>query len=256
MNQNDESNQTINLFDVTIQNVSLNQAVRQIIQQTGVSGLTPVCFMNAHCVNIAANNHEYRSVLQQAPLVYADGVGMQIAARWMKTPLVDNVNGTDLFPQFCEALQETNLKLFLLGGAHGVADELKYNLERQYPKINVVGVHDGFFDENETPQVIETIRNAKTDILLVAMGVPKQENWITTHAAKTGARVAVGVGGLFNFYSGRIPRAPKWMRACGLEWLHRMTQEPGRLWKRYLIGNAAFLLRVFIHARNKNGASN
>ncbi|MBZ0255740.1 WecB/TagA/CpsF family glycosyltransferase, partial [bacterium] len=139
---------------------------------------------------------------------------------------------------------------------HGVAEELKYKLETQYPKLHIVGVQDGFFEEKETPQIIQIIKETKTDILFVAMGVPKQEKWIAKYAAQSGARVAIGVGGLFNFYAGRIPRAPKWMRACGLEWLHRMLKEPGRLWKRYLIGNITFLVRAYFHANNKNGAPN
>ena len=245
MNQGEDAQTSINLFGVALQNVSLDQAVQQIIKRTGVCELAPVFFVNAHCVNIAASDPDYRQILQRAPLVYADGAGMQIAARWARTPLIDNVNGTDLFPLLCETLQETNLKVFLFGGAHGVAEELKYNLETQYPKITICGVQDGFFDEIETPQIIQSIQDAKTDILLVAMGVPKQEKWIAAYAAQTGARVA----GLFNFYSGRIPRAPKWMRSCGLEWLHRMAQEPGRLWKRYLIGNLVFLIRVVFQQR-------
>lgn len=256
MNRNPERQDAIKLFDIPIQNVSLEEATKQIVQQADVTGLTSACFVNAHCVNIAASDKEYLRVLQQASLVYADGVGMQIAARWASTPLVDNVNGTDIFPLLCESLQVTQHRLFLLGGAQGVAKEMKFKLETQYPKLPIVGVQDGFFDEQDAPQIIQAIKETKTDILLVAMGVPEQEKWIANHAAQTGARVAIGVGGLFNFYSGRMPRAPKWMRTCGLEWLHRMLKEPGRLWKRYLIGNTIFLMRVYFYAKNKNGALN
>ncbi len=174
---------------------------------------------------------------------------MKLAARWAGTPLMDNVNGTDLFPHLCDRLQQTDHALFLLGGEPGVAEELRRKLETQYPKLTLSGTRHGHFSDDDNQKVINQINQSNTDILLVAMGVPKQEKWITEFAPKTGARVAVGVGGLFNFYSGRIPRAPKWMRASGLEWLHRFIQEPGRLWRRYFIGNLVFILRVFFQRK-------
>jgi N-acetylglucosaminyldiphosphoundecaprenol N-acetyl-beta-D-mannosaminyltransferase len=91
---------------------------------------------------------------------------------------------------------------------------------------------------------LEAVRESGAEILMVAFGVPKQDKWIATHLNELGAKVCVGVGGLFDFYSGRIPRAPVWMRELGMEWLYRFVQEPRRMWRRYFLGNEVFLFRV------------
>jgi len=111
--------------------------------------------------------------------------------------------------------------------------------------LSVRGHRDGYFTPEELPSVLEAIRDSGAAVLLVAFGVPKQESWIRDHLKETGAKVAIGVGGLLDFYSGRIPRAPEWMREMGMEWLYRFWQEPRRMWRRYFIGNVVFLTRVF-----------
>jgi len=108
----------------------------------------------------------------------------------------------------------------------------------------VSGCHDGFFSPQEETEVIRHIAHSGADLLLVALGVPRQDLWIAQHLRETGVTVAMGVEGLFDFYAGRIPRAPQWLREMGLEWLYRLYQEPGRMWRRYLLGNSIFLGRV------------
>ena len=112
----------------------------------------------------------------------------------------------------------------------------------RFPEVQISGFRDGYFHDEES--LIKTIRESRTDVLLVAMGVPYQDEWIAANLDRLGVRVAMGVGGLFDFYSGRIPRAPQWVRELGLEWAFRLCQEPGRMWRRYIIGNTVFLARV------------
>ena len=116
--------------------------------------------------------------------------------------------------------------------------------KRQYPTLVVAGFRSGYYAPGEEASVVAEIRRARADVLLVAMGAPRQERWLKRHLRHTGAVVGIGVGGLFDFYGGRIPRAPLWLREIGGEWTYRLLQEPRRMWRRYLVGNVAFLWRI------------
>ena len=125
-------------------------------------------------------------------------------------------------------------------------------MRERFPALAIVGFHDGFFKPEETERILEEINNSNADILLVAFGTPKQELWLAEHHDKLKPCVRLGVGGLFDFYSGRMPRAPIWMREIGMEWSWRLLQEPGRMWRRYLIGNPLFLYRVWLQKNRGN----
>jgi len=155
-----------------------------------------------------------------------------------------NSNGTDLFPVLCEYWQKNGARLYLLGGREGVAAAVAERLAVEYPGLALVGHHHGYFSESETPALLDEIREAKPDVLVVAMGVPLQDVWLAEHEEALSVPLAIGVGGLFDFYSGRIARAPLWLRELGLEWTWRLAMEPARMWRRYLVGNVTFLLRV------------
>jgi N-acetylglucosaminyldiphosphoundecaprenol N-acetyl-beta-D-mannosaminyltransferase len=122
-------------------------------------------------------------------------------------------------------------------------------LER-YPQLKIAGARDGYFSPEEEEGVVDAINGSGARILLVAFGAPRQELWLARWRDRLLAPVSMGVGGLFDFYSGRIPRAPLWMREMGLEWVYRLMQEPGRMWRRYVIGNPLFLYRVRQQAKN------
>jgi N-acetylglucosaminyldiphosphoundecaprenol N-acetyl-beta-D-mannosaminyltransferase len=140
---------------------------------------------------------------------------------------------------------EHGFRLFLLGGRPGVAAAAADAMRQRCSGLHIAGTHDGYFHEADTPQVIAAVNQARPDVLLVGFGVPRQELWLSKHRDQLHATVRMGVGGLFDYYSGRIPRAPQWLREIGLEWVWRLWQEPGRLWKRYIIGNPLFLYRVW-----------
>ena len=163
-----------------------------------------------------------------------------------------NINGTDLFPRLCEKAATEGVSLFLLGAKPGVAEAVSENMRKRFPALSIAGVRDGYFKPEETGQVLDEINSSNADILLVAFGAPKQELWLAEHRHKLTACVYLGVGGLFDFYSGRLPRAPVWMREIGMEWTWRLLQEPGRMWRRYLIGNPLFLYRVWLQRGTHN----
>jgi len=222
----------------------MEEALQVILSRLDRPGTAQVSFVNAHCANLAWKDPEYRRILATSDLVFADGIGMRVAGRILGFPIRDNVNGTDLFPRLCAALEGTGKRIFLLGGREGVAEGVRDWIARHHPKTLVCGIQDGFFSLAEEDQIVARIRDARADVLLVAMGVPVQEKLIARILADTKTRLAFGVGGLFDFYSGRIPRAPRWMQHAGMEWVWRLAQEPGRMWKRYLLGNFTFLFRV------------
>ncbi len=209
-----------------------------------------VCMTNAHCANVSCLDAAYHQTLLASALNLADGVGLRIAGKLKRTPVRQNVNGTDLFPRLCAMLEGTQESLYLLGGRPGVAESVAEWIRKRYPNTAIAGYRDGYFNRVDDASVAEEVKRSRASVLLVAMGVPNQELWIQRNVQQTGVRVAIGVGGLFDFYSGRIPRAPEWMREMGLEWTYRLLQEPGRMWKRYLIGNWTFLARHVLYELN------
>lgn len=232
------------ILDIPIDNKSMDEAIEQIV--AALDGPPQqVCFVNADCANLAARNPGYHTVLRQSEINYADGIGMKLAGRFLRSGIQQNVNGTDLFPRLIKQLRGTGHSVYLLGGRPGVADGVREWIEKYHPETDVAGTHHGYFSTEEEDNVIRGIRESGANLLLVAFGAPRQDVWIREHLTRLGVNVGIGVGGLFDFYSGRVQRAPQWVREIGMEWLFRFSQEPGRLWKRYFLGNGVFLARVF-----------
>lgn len=238
----------VKLLEIAIDNLTMLEAVDRVVEMASGSRATQLCFLNADCANIAAVDSAYKSILQAAALVLADGIGIRLAGRMVNQHIRENVNGSDMFPILCEALQRKRLSIYLLGGRSGVPEEVGRAMSAKFPELEIRGVRNGYFGADEETGVIRAIRASGADVLLVAFGVPKQEKWIAAHKEELGVKVAMGVGGLFDFYSGRIPRAPAWMRELGMEWFYRFLQEPRRMWRRYFVGNAQFLYRVLREA--------
>ena len=228
------------VFGVPCDNVTMSAALDRldelIRRRSGFAA-----FINAHCLNIACGDPEYVKILNRADVVWPDGSGIRMAGKIRRFPVPGNVNGTDMFPLMCQK----PYRIFMLGAAPGVAEKAMANARARFPDAQFVGAAPGFFaDEEEERAVIRRINALDPDVLLVAMGVPRQEKWIDRHRAELVCGVVMAVGGLLDFVSERIPRAPLWMRKMGIEWCYRLYQEPTRLFRRYVIGNPLFLLRV------------
>lgn len=234
----------ISIRKIQLTNLAMDDVLNALHAAVVKKVATRVAFVNADCVNIAARDHGYLADLQAMDWVFADGIGVKLAGQLLQQPVRANVNGTDLFPRLCEEMAREGRRLFLLGAAPGVAQAAGNWALSTYPGLVLAGTHHGYYSADELPALLEGIRLAQADVLLVGMGAPRQERWIQAHAAATGATVVMGVGGLFDYYAGNIPRAPLWMRRSGLEWLFRLLQEPRRLARRYLIGNWIFMMRV------------
>ena len=240
---------TASVFGVPFFCGTMEESLQKIDDLVRSKKAEHIAFINAHCLNIAYKNNCYKQILNDCAEVFADGIGAKIGAKMLGFKVEENVNGTDMFP----LLAQKPYRIYLFGGAPGVAETALKNAKNLNGKAEFVGCADGFFKEKSEEQIFAELCELKVDILLVALGVPKQEEWIKCNLDKLPGCVAIGVGGLLDFVSGRIPRAPLWMRKCNIEWCFRLYCEPMRLFKRYIIGNPLFLWRVFLNKiwRNK-----
>ena len=222
------------VFGVPIRCETMAEALERVAAARDPGHPKFFAFVNAHCLNLAYVDLAYAEILRRCDVVWPDGTGVRMAGRRLGFPVPENVNGTDLFPLLSG-------RVFLYGAAPGVAERAAENVRAKYPQMTVVGTADGFGDECA---VIESVNRVRPDILLVAKGVPQQEKWIAAHLGELKCGCAIAVGGLLDFVSGRIPRAPLWMRRLGIEWLYRLKCEPVRMFRRYVIGNPLFLSRL------------
>jgi exopolysaccharide biosynthesis WecB/TagA/CpsF family protein len=202
--------------------------------------------VNAHTLNLASRDPGFRETLRGLSIVLNDGAGVALAARFQGQRFPANLNGTDLTPHLLAICAQRGWKVYLLGGRPGITERAVENLVARTPGLCMAGYRNGYYAPDELPEVLAGIRNSGASVLLVAMGNPTQERWLAEHLKDTGCRLGLGVGGFVDFAAGHNPRAPGWMRAVGLEWLYRMSREPGRLWRRYILGNPAFVTRVLV----------
>lgn len=211
-----------------------------------------VMYVNAHVLNRSLESEELRQALQRADLVYCDGYGVRVAARALDLEIPHRMTGADWVWGLAALCEASGRSLYLLGSEPGVAREAAARLARWYPRLRIAGTHHGFFRPGSPHEqrVLESIDEARPDILLCGMGTPKQELWVHRHADRVHASVVWTVGALFDYVSGRVPRAPRWLADNGLEWIFRLGVEPRRMWRRYLLGNPVFLSRVVAQVRH------
>lgn len=232
----------INLLGIKVGVLTLNEIAQEILEYA-ISGKSKfITYLNAHCINLSCLDAEYRTILNSSDLVYTGGQGVVWATRFLGRPLPERVNILDFFDKLTPEFKEKKVTIYLLGGKKEIVEKAERKLKDS--GLEVIGSRDGFFDETEEAEVIREINVLKPDILMVGMGVPKQEKWIFSHLKELDAHLCWAVGAAFDWLSGQRKRAPNWMIKCGLEWLHRLFQQPGRLWKRYLLGNLIFIYRV------------
>lgn len=234
----------VRIFDLPLVSATKEQAIQSMLTMARCR----VAFVNAHCVNVAHGDPTYRESLQTADLLLPDGVGVEFAARWHDKRLVANLNGTDFCPLLAAELARRGLSLFLLGGRPGIAEKAGQALVRQLPHLRIAGTLDGYCGAREET-AIPRINDSGAHVLWVAMGVPLQETWLARNQNQLSPRLVMGVGALFDFLSGRIPRAPVWVRDARMEWAWRLAMEPRRMFHRYVVGNALFVARTIQNDR-------
>ncbi|MEM7130062.1 MAG: WecB/TagA/CpsF family glycosyltransferase [Chloroflexota bacterium] len=188
-----------------------------------------ICTVNPEFIIDARRDGNFAEVLAQASLCVPDGIGILLAARFFGIQLHERVTGSDGIYRISQRAAKRGWRLFLLGAAPGVAEHAARILQSQYPLLNVVGTYSGTPQDEEWPLIQGELTNTAPDILFVAFGHPYQDLWIAKHRKELPVRVAIGVGGAFDFVAGVVPRAPQWMRQSGLEWFYRLLCQPSRI---------------------------
>jgi N-acetylglucosaminyldiphosphoundecaprenol N-acetyl-beta-D-mannosaminyltransferase len=219
-----QNKRKVNILNVEIDNIT-SQEVLDIIEDS-ISKNKPLFIVTANVLTIAQaiKKIEYKSILENADLILADGYGIILASKILGTPIIEKISGIDLLSHIFNLSSQKGYKVFLLGAKKYVIEKAYKNLKLNYPKLNIVGYHHGYDDENVIRKKIE---DTAPNIILVGMGQPKQEKWLYENLRKINS-VGIGVGGSFDIISGNLKRAPKWMQFSGLEWLYRGIQEPKR----------------------------
>lgn len=234
----------IDILGVRVDNLTVGEFKEDIIDFATSKRPKTIMYANANNINITQKDKGYQEIINSADILHSDGWGIVWASKFLGTPLKEKIVVTDFFVDFCEELAKKKIRLYLLGGKPGVTEKAKEKLQQKIPSLNIVGEHHGYFYREDDKEIVNKINNCRPNILLVGMGTPKQEEWTYYNRNRLNVSLCWAVGGLFDFISGRIKRAPLWMLHCHLEWLGRLYQEPKRLWRRYLIGNSVFIFRV------------
>ncbi len=243
----------INILGIEIDNLSMPQVLQRIdsFVRSGRSHVIVTPNVD-HLVKLQKDAH-FRHVYRIASLALPDGQLVIWASRFLGTPLSHKVSGSDLLPRLCRHAAARGHTLFFLGGRPGAAMLAARKLQEQNPTLVIAGIYCppyGFeHDARENGKIIRMIRDARPDIVLVGLGAPKQEKWVSAHMTEYDAPVSIGIGASFEFASETIRRAPRWMQSAGLEWMCRLIREPRRLWKRYLVDDMAFFHLVLKQKR-------
>jgi N-acetylglucosaminyldiphosphoundecaprenol N-acetyl-beta-D-mannosaminyltransferase len=246
------------IFDIPVELGRPAELIRRITGWVG-SGRPArrVMYLNAHVLNQSRANPALREALEQADLVYCDGYGVRLAAKALDAEIPHRMTGADWIYGLAALCELGGQSVYLLGAEPGVTAEAARRLGRWYPRLQIAGTHHGYFDIGSAhdDRVVEDINARRPDIVLVGMGTPKQELWVAQNAARLETDVVWTVGALFDYVSGRVPRAPRWLADNGLEWIFRLAIEPQRMWRRYLLGNPVFISRVMAQARARHAAA-
>ncbi len=231
----------------------LHAKIGDLIRQRSRAAI--VVTANAHCLNMAYTDPALRGFLNGADVVLCDGAGVMLAARILGRRIPERITYADWSWRLAAFAEAEGHVLYLLGGRPGIADRAARRLQESFPALNIVGVHHGYFDRGagspENEAVVQEINASQPDVLLVGFGMPLQEYWLMENRNRLAAKVALTGGAVFDYVSGELRRGPRVLTENGLEWLARLLIEPRRLWRRYLIGNPLFLVRVLKQRLNR-----
>jgi len=236
------------VLGVEITPLDLNRTVSLLIEMVRTRTQGYYCVANVHTTTLAVRDDRFRKALDGAAAVVADGMPVVWRVRAAGYPQAGRVYGADLVEAMCAAGIDQGLRHGFFGGLAGVAEAMVCRLKERHPWLEIAGVWDpGLIKEGQEspPDLLDTINEARCDILWVGLGAPKQEIWMAQHRPQLRVPVIVGVGQAFDIIAGRTARAPDWMGRHGLEWLYRLAHDPRRLWKRYFVYNTLFLWYVF-----------
>ena len=238
----------INFMNVKIDNLNMSEALTKIDVLIQKKRNAFVVTPNVDHIVKLEKDEELQKVYANADLVLADGKPLIWISKYYRTPIKEKVSGSDLFPKLCELAEKKEYKMFFLGAAEGVAKEAEKNLKERYKKLKIVGTYSPTYgfenNHSEINEIFNIIHKSKPDILIVALGCPKQEKFIYKYRDDLNVPLSLGLGASLDFEAGNVKRAPRWMADNGLEWLFRIMQEPKRMAKRYFIDDIKILYLI------------
>jgi N-acetylglucosaminyldiphosphoundecaprenol N-acetyl-beta-D-mannosaminyltransferase len=233
----------LSVLDVRVTAQGLDEAVDRLLGSASTGARLRAHFCTVHSLVEASGNARLQAVFASAEMVAMDGMPLVWVARRRGAVAAERVCGPDVMLLLCDRGRSVGLRHFFLGGQPGVPDRLAARLKARYPGVEVVGTVSPPFrplSELEDAALVDRINASAPHVLWIGLGSPKQEFWAAEHEARLDVPVILPVGAAFDFHSGRVRRAPRWMHHAGLEWLFRLVAEPRRLWRRYLVTNARF----------------
>ena len=200
--------------------------------------------INALKVNLMEEDPKLREIVNACPLINADGSSILWAAKQLGVPVEERVTGIDLFLRLVKEAAENGYKIYLFGAKEEVVTKVRDIFQQQYPALKIAGYRNGYFTPEQEPQIVADMAASGADMMFVAFSSPKKEYWVHKYLNQLNIPFVMGVGGSFDVVAGVTKRAPEFWQKIGMEWFYRFIQEPRRLWKRYVVGNAVFIRHV------------
>jgi len=242
------------ILGISIDCLNQNQVMEKIEKKFADFQKFYIVTVNPEFILTAQKDKKIAQILNEAEISIADGIGLVLVSKMTKNKIPKRIAGIDLMMKICEYAEQNQKLIYLLGGNMDVAKEAKEELIKQFPKLIVAGYDSGILANEiwtieKEKEIIQKINNSQADILFVALGSPKQEKFIAQNLDKLNIKLAMGVGGSFDFIAKKVPRASRWMQIIGLEWLFRLFKEPRRIKRIFnavIVFPVTFLFRTFI----------
>jgi N-acetylglucosaminyldiphosphoundecaprenol N-acetyl-beta-D-mannosaminyltransferase len=245
---------SVTLAGIRVHRIDMATALRLIRQFVQSEKPHMVVTADSSMVVLAQKDYDLRKIIEEADLITPDSFGILLGARLMGKPIKERVSGADLSVEICRMAASDGFSIFLLGGEPGIADEAASRVEEMFPGLVIAGTHHGYFERDQEPEVVRRIKASGAKVLLVGMGIPRQEKFIHRYLGELGVCVAMGVGGTLDVLSGRVKRAPEWMQRHGLEWLYRVLKNPRKISKVATLPR--FLLLVLLEKLRPRAVAN
>lgn len=220
---------TIEIVGVNVDNINYAEAEKRIEEFFEGDRLNMIFTPNSEIMVDAVKDSKLENILNDAQMIIADGIGVVIASRFYRTPLKERVTGADLTAKILEIAASKGRSVFLLGATQDSVQTAAKKIEERYPNIRVAGIRNGYFTEDEEEQIINEINDSGAEVLIVGLGAPKQEKFIYRHKVNLRVKIAIGVGGVIDLYSGMKKRAPEIYQKLGLEWSYYLMKQPSRI---------------------------
>lgn len=237
----------VNILGVKVDRIGIEDSAKKIFSFLSDDRCRKVFTPNSEIIMNGYKDEKFAEILNSADLLTADGIGVVKAAQILGKPVPERAAGFDIACRLLEMVAKSDYKLFLFGGKPGIAEKAKEEMEKKYPGLKIVGMHDGYFKDEESEEITKQINDSGAELLFVCLGAPKQENWINDNADKLKCKAALGIGGSLDVFAGTVERAPEFYCKHGLEWFYRLMKEPWRA--KRMTALPKFALRVLISGR-------